>query len=64
MGLRQGTGLRPYKVRYGGHGVGEARDGRLPIGKFLGGKFQFPDGAVEAAVKDAGSPPSWRGLAG
>ena len=34
--------------------MGEARDGQFPIGKFLGGKFQFPGGDLEAAVKVAG----------
>ena len=33
----------------------QAPSGKVfPIGKFLGGKFQFPDGDVEAAVKRAG----------
>ena len=34
--------------------MGEARDGQFPIGKFLGGKFQFPGGDLEAAVKVVG----------
>lgn len=45
--------------------MGEARDGQFPIGKFLGGQFQFPDGDLEAAVKVVGKVrhlgEGWRG---
>ena len=34
--------------------MGEAPEGQFPIGKFLGGKLQFPGGDLEAAVKVAG----------
>ncbi|XP_059039396.1 uncharacterized protein LOC131837177 [Mustela lutreola] len=34
--------------------MGEVPDGQFPIGKFLGGEFQFPGGEVEAVVRVAG----------
>ena len=44
--------------------MGEARDGQFPIGKFLGGKLQFPGGDLEAAVKVAGKSAILEGVGG
>ena len=43
-----------------GHGVGEAPDGKFPIGKFLGGNFSF----LVVTWRPQWRAPSWRGLAG